>query len=379
MEYISQQEINPLEYWRVLVKRKGLIGIIVGVCFVASVAVSLLLPKTYVSMVSMIPSQLKDSSGILRRVKPISDRWIVILNSRVIEDAVVKRHGLTKVFEVKTTGAASAVLEGMVSVKGSREGIISIRVESKDPQLAADLANTFAGELDKFNKELGLHSGETKMTFVEKRLDKTRRELQKAEDAVKAFRDKNSSIELDNKSRGIITALGSVKGQVMAKELELEVLINYGSANYISNFMVEALMTRLELLHNRLNEFNVWLREDSSSKEGVFILDDVFIHTENTSDLSIQYARLLMDAKIRETFYEFLTQQYKMAITQEAMNVPTMQMLDVARVPKKEIKPNKRRIVVGSTLVALFFAVFLSFLLEYIERIRVEESKRRME
>ncbi|MEK7679919.1 MAG: Wzz/FepE/Etk N-terminal domain-containing protein, partial [Deltaproteobacteria bacterium] len=57
----NTDEINLLEYWGVLVKRKKLIGYIVAGCFAASIILAFILPKKYVSTASIMPPQ-EDSS-----------------------------------------------------------------------------------------------------------------------------------------------------------------------------------------------------------------------------------------------------------------------------------------------------------------------------
>ena len=52
--YVNDDEINLLEYYRVLVKHKVLLGQIVGAAFVLSIIVSLLLPKIYASTASIL-------------------------------------------------------------------------------------------------------------------------------------------------------------------------------------------------------------------------------------------------------------------------------------------------------------------------------------
>ncbi|MFQ5580871.1 MAG: hypothetical protein ACE5FZ_09680, partial [Nitrospiria bacterium] len=47
--YVDEDEINLLDYWRVLMKRKGLLIFIIGTAAIASVIISLLLPKIYAS------------------------------------------------------------------------------------------------------------------------------------------------------------------------------------------------------------------------------------------------------------------------------------------------------------------------------------------
>ena len=95
---------------------------------------------------------------------------------------------------------------------------------------------------------------------------------------------------------------------------------------------------------------------------------DFFIPTMKIPNLTLQYARLLRNAKVQETLYEFLTQQYEMARIQEAKDTPTVQLLDEAKVDKRRIRPQRKRIVLLSTVASGFFALFVVFVLEYLER-----------
>jgi len=115
--YVTDDEINLLDYWRVLVKRKVLIGIIVGVAFVGSIIYSLTLPKIYASTASIFPPQQESSmSGIASQLSgglgslaggflgintPV-DQWLAILKSETIRDAVIQRFDLIKVFKAKS-------------------------------------------------------------------------------------------------------------------------------------------------------------------------------------------------------------------------------------------------------------------------------------
>ena len=85
-------------------------------------------------------------------------------------------------------------------------------------------------------------------------------------------------------------------------------------------------------------------------------------------DLGLQYARLFRDAKIQETLYGLLTQQYELARIQEAKDSPTVQVLDVAKAPEKKTRPKRSLIVLLSTTTAVFLSVFLVFFLEFLDK-----------
>ncbi len=99
-EKIEDDEINLLDYWKVLVKRKLLIAVITGVAVIGSVIYSLTLPKIYTSTTTLLPPQQESTmgSGLLSQlsgglgglaggflgVSAPADLWLAILKSQTI-------------------------------------------------------------------------------------------------------------------------------------------------------------------------------------------------------------------------------------------------------------------------------------------------------
>src|SRR3972149_896202 len=372
----DEDEINLLDYWRVLVKRKLLIGIIVGIAIIFSIIYSLILPEIFASTASIFPPQQEGSlaSGIAAQlpgglgslaggflgINTPAGTWLAILKSETIKDAVINRLDLMKVFEAKTMDDARKTLDGMTKVAKSKDGIISITVEDTNPQRAATVANAFVEELDRINKGVTTTSGKRMRVFVEERLIGVKENLAKAEDAIKGFQERNRAVKLDDQSKTIIEAIGVVKGHLMAKEVELQTLLSYATAK---NPQAEILRTEVNELKERLRELEEGKRipDNPSSK-------DIFIPTTRIPDLALQYARLLREAKIQQTLFELLTQQYEMARIQEAKDTPSLQVLDVAKVPEVRVKPKRRQIVMLSTVAGAFFGVLIAVFMEYIDR-----------
>ena len=69
--------------------------------------------------------------------------------------------------------------------------------------------------------------------------------------------------------------------------------------------------------------------------------------------LGVKYADYYRRAKIQETVFELLTQQYELAKVQEAKEIPSVKVLDPAMVPEKKSFPPRLLIVVMGTLLAL--------------------------
>ncbi len=378
-EKIDEDEINLLDYLRVLVKRKLLVGIIVGIALVGSIIYSLTLPPIYASTASIFPPQQEGgmsgiasqlpgglgalAGGFLGVSTPV-DQWLAILKSEAVKDAIIKRFDLMKVLKAKTMDDAMKAVGGMIKVSKAKEGIISITVEDEDPQRAAAMANAIVEELDRINKGIVTTSGRRMRVFVEERLKGAKNELTASEEAIKGFQEKNRALKLDDQSRAVIEAMGTVKGHLMAKEVELQTLLSYATP---SNPQAEILNTQVKELRERLREL-----EEGKTNPDHPSSKDIFIPTAKIPNLSLQYVRLLRDAKVQQTLYELLTQQYEMARIQEAKDTPTVQVLDEAKVPERRIKPKRRQIVMIATITAAFFGVFIAFFMEYISRTKRE-------
>ena len=223
---MEEDEINLLDYWRVLVKRKLLIGIIVGAAFAGSIIYSLTLPPIYASTASIFPPQQEGSmsgmasqlsgglgalaGGFLGVSTPVY-QWLAILKSQAIKDAIINRFDLMKVLKAKTLDDARNTVAGMIKVSKAKEGIISITVEDKDPQRAATLANALVEELDRFNKGIVTTSGRRMRVFVEERLKGAKDELRNSEEAIRGFQERNRALKLEDQSRAVIEAMGTVK------------------------------------------------------------------------------------------------------------------------------------------------------------------------
>lgn len=377
-DVIEEDEINLIDYWRVIYKRRKMIGIIVGVAFVSSIIVSLLLPKKYTSTASILPPVQESSmaSSIINQLpgglgglagsflgaSTPADVWMAILKSQTIKDAIIDRFNLLKVFEVDILDDARNKLDSMVSINKSKEGVISISVEDTDPKRAAAIADAYVEELDRINKGMAMTAGRRMRMFVEKRLKEAKDELARVEEKLKTFQVQNRAFQLDAQSKAIIETIGTVKGELMAKEIELQTLLSYATPN---NPQAELLKTQIDELKKKLKELEEGKKISNNPSHS-----DIFIPTSKIPDLALQYARLLRDAKIQQTLYELLTQQYEMARIQEAKDTPTVQVLDEAKVPEKRSKPQRKLIVILSTFTAIFISIFFAFFLEYIEQMR---------
>ncbi|MBI5453428.1 MAG: hypothetical protein HY956_02255 [Deltaproteobacteria bacterium] len=360
-------------YLETVKRHKKLIAAIVGATFILSTIVSLLLPKVYTSTASILPPQQEATlgasmiasqipagmggalSGFLGLKSP-ADLWVGILNSQTVKDEIIKRFDLRVAYGEEKIEDARKALDKKVSVSKTKEEIILVSVDDEDPEVAARMANAFVEELDRINKQVVMSSGKRMRIFIEKRLLEAKDELGRIENEMKTFMETNRAVKLDEQSRVIIEAVGSIKGQLMAKELELQTLLSYAAP---TNPQVEILQTQVKQLKEQMRE----LDEGGGQK-------DLFVPTSNIPRLTARYTTLLRDAKIQETLFELLTQQFEMAKIQESKDSPIIQALDYAKPPEKKSKPKRALIIVTATFASLLLSILLVFSIQGLDRLR---------
>ncbi len=364
-KYDKEEYIDLLAYWRLFAIRKKLIVAVTSVAFVLSVSLSFILPKVYAAKASILPPQqdssltsiLQSSSlgslaGGLLGAKSQSDLWVGILSSQTVMDAVIERFKLRELYSTDTIEDTRKKLSKSVLIEKSQDEIISVTVEDEDPRRAADMANAFVEELDKVNGGSVTTSGQRMRVFVEKRLKDARGDLAAIEDQVKTFQEKYGAVKIDDQAKVVMEAMGEIKGEIIAKEVQLQTLLSYATQ---SNPQVQVLKTELAEFRARLKEL-----ENGTASNGIFL------PTSKIPEISVKYVRLLRDAKVQETLFELLTQQYELARLQEASDSSTVQFLDYAKPPEKKSKPKRSLIVLAGIFSGFFGSTGYVFFKDFL-------------
>jgi len=237
------------------------------------------------------------------------------------------------------------------------------------------MANAYVNELDRMNRIVNITEGHRKRVFLEKRLREVRKDLSNAETALKEFQETYKLVAIEEQARVAIEGAAKIKGELIAAQTELEVLKQFGT-----NKQKEAIM-----LKAKIAELNNQLAKIETGNPGKDILK---IHREGKEEsnfyipfnelpaLGMQLVRLMREAKLQEKVFELVTSQHELAKIEEAKDVNTIQILDSAVPPDKKSSPKRSLIVILSTILFFFFAVFLAFILEYLDRLKREDEDR---
>lgn len=380
----DDEEVTLLDYWRVVRKR---IGLIVGLCLVSIVATmgySLLSPKIYESTVTILAPDERGGRGFglasalassqlmqtvsgfsIPSLTPQRDIFVSILKSRTMGQDVVERFKLQERYEARFLSDAIRRLQSATAVSLSKDGIITVRVEETDPQLAADIANFYVANLDAMLARFGVTEASKQRAFIAERLAETERELRRAEEALRQFQETNKVIALQEQAKGAVEAAAQLKGEIMASEVQLEVMRNFATD---ANPEVVKLKRRIEETKRHLAQMQYgkgWTLPAENRNPGE-PRKEIHVPFAQVPELGVELARLTRDLKVQETVYTLLTQQLEQAKIAQARDMPTVQVLDAAVQADRKSKPKIKLNMAIAGVTSLFVGIFLAFLLEYL-------------
>jgi uncharacterized protein involved in exopolysaccharide biosynthesis len=374
LEVLSQEPSETAVQWlRLLWERRRLLvrSAVAGLLF--GTLIAFLLPKRFESTTELMPPDNQSSSGMammaavaaktssglgavagdLLGVKSSGALFIGILRSRTVEDRLIERFDLKKVYGARLEEAARRRLGENTSISEDRKsGIISITVTDGDPKRAAAIAQAYVSELDRLVAQLSTSSARRERIFLEERLKTVQLDLEIAERDFSQFASKNSAIDIKEQGRAMVEAAAALEGQLIAAKSELESLKQIYTDN---NVRVRATQARIAELQNQLEKIGG--KGESTTSASSAQGDPLYPSIRKLPLLGVAFADLYRRTKVQEMVFEALTQQYELAKVQEAKETPSVKVLDDARVPERKSFPPRLMIMTLCTFVALAGAV----------------------
>jgi len=252
-----------------------------------------------------------------------------------------------------------------VKVKTSlREPTISVSIQSNDPILAADLTNSYVVALDKYNRTSAVTSAQRLRKYVEKRLEAVDRELEQSQEKLRNFQEKNRAISISKQTEATLEVLSRLEAQRVALEVEKAGKQKFFKGPHIE---IEGLKAQIDALEKNINRLT-YSKESKVPVEREKGRIEFYIPLTRIPALNFGESRLLMNVKAKTAVVNMLTTQLEQAKLEETKDVPTINILDWAKPPRRHIKPNLKLNVILSVVVSVFIGIFLVFFIEFIHR-----------
>jgi tyrosine-protein kinase Etk/Wzc len=368
-------EARVLDLLIVLSRRKRLILYTTLATAAAAAIVALLVPNRYTATATILPPQQNQSLaasmiGQLGALGPMAamaqkdlglrsanDLYVGMLHSRTVEDDLIRRFDLLRVYREHKMSDARRELEAASTVAIGKEGFVTISVQDEDRGRAPQIANAYVEELRQLTQALAVTEAGQRRLFFERQLEQAKNNLVDAEQALKETELKTGLIQLDGQAKAIIDSVVRLRALIAAKEVELRGTRLFSTEQNPDVRLGEEQLSglRTELAH----------LEKQSASPG-----DVEVPTGSVPEAGLQYVRKLRDLKYSETIFEMLAKQNEAARLDEAKTAAVIQVLDPAIVPDRKSSPRRSLIIVSATLLGFFASALYVLLAEILQRAR---------
>lgn len=364
------EEINILDYWRVIKNNRRLI---IGGTFLVVLAagvVSLLLPRIYLAEASILPPAKENRVGLLSALSAlpmggqmlplmgqsgIGGYYLPILKSRTVAVQIIRELELIKKYEAENMEEAVKYLEKASQLTQDKEGPIRIAVQAKSDDLAARIANTYIKALQDYIDQNTVFEARQNRIFIEGQLTETKEKLHQAEEALKAFQEEKGTVSISEEVTEVIKAAAELKARIAALEVQIGVMSSYTSPDH-----PDVVKKRLEI--QELSKQYGLLEHGGKDRSGVSLAD--------VPAVGLEFARLKREVIVQETLFKLLSEEYERARIAEAKEAPQVQILDSAVPPAKKYKPKVALNIFIAMITGLFLTTFLAFFQEYLRKIR---------
>ena len=226
-----------------------------------------------------------------------------------------------------------------VSEKGKDSGIISIRLQHPDPNMAARILNAVANNYLRQNVERKGEEAEQTLRYLQKQLPSLRGKLEAAEARLNAYRTSQGSADLMQETQILLQ-----------KSAELEALrLKLAQER-------EQLLQRFQPSHPTVQALDAQVRDVDRNRA------ELDLEVADLPETQQELLRLTRDVEVNTELYTSLLNSAQQLEVAKAGTVGNVRIVDYAGEPRRPVKPQRTLILALSVLLGLMLGVMAVFL-----------------
>jgi len=271
-------------------------------------------------------SQLGNSA---LNLKDPTDLFVGILNSRTIIDGLIEKYDLLNYYGISNKYSLRKKLNDATKIRVGKDGIVTILVNDKSREKAADIANAYVKEFYSFTR-------------------------------------------LSGQDQAIVQAAAELQAQISARKIQLKTMSVYATPNNPDYRLVanelRNLEDQLKGLQNENKNVLSDLQDDPSSSSSPFV------NISNAPDALLEHTRRKRDVAYWETIVLLLGKYNEFGKIDERRDMSLFQVLDHAIPPEEKSSPRTKVNVILTLVGTGFLALMWVLVTEYIKERRRRSS-----
>ncbi len=275
-----------------------------------------------------------------------SDIYLGLLASRTLQDDVIQHLDLMKVYGTTLHVDAENALAGASSFALTKNSLITVSVRANEPQLAADIANTYLDALYRLNGDMLKSGSSHREDFLKQQVADQKILVDKAEDDLKETQIRTGVTLPTGEASAALSTTTNLQAQIDAANARIAGLLTGATE---ANPEVIAARNELRQLQAEL------ARQQSAASSGGIA------GNRQIPALTLELAQKTREAALRTSVYESLVQQYERARLSAIDPGSQLQIVDRAVVPERKAGPAKKQYVVYGFLLGLIGGLLFLF------------------
>jgi tyrosine-protein kinase Etk/Wzc len=356
----------------IVAKRKFFILKFVGITAIVTLATVWFWPKSFTASAKIMPPQQTQSMAVAAMTSQLGplaalgsslglrnpgDVYVSMLRSETVANNLIDRFSLMSVYKSDLRMDTQKKLKGRTEVNLAKDGIITVSVDDRSPELAAELANGYIEELEKLTKKLAVTEAGKRRLFYEGEVKAELDELSKAELGLKQTQEKTGIIALEGQAKVVIESVASLRATVTALQIQVQTLQSFATPENPDLIKAEKELAAAQAQLSRMEK-------NPGNKS---ILD---MPVSAMPAAGLEYLRKYREVKYHESLFTLLARQHEAARIDEGKDAVIIQELDKATPPERKSSPHRAIILLIAVILATIIAVMLAFFMESVERAR---------
>lgn len=293
-------------------------------------------------------------------IKNSGDLFVGILGSQSVQDDLIKKFNLWKVYHDHKWENARHDLAKKSDISADRKsGIITIEVTDHSAKRAAAMAQEYVSALNNVVTHVKTSSAHRERVFLQQRLAQVSTDLESAEKAFGEFASKNTALDIKEQGRAMISAGAELQGEMIAAQTELQGLRQIYTDNNIRVRATEARITELQSELAKMGGVPGGTQGPANERTASQQNGQLYPSLRQLPLLGVTWADLYRRAVVQEKVFETLTQEYELAKVEEVKETPSVKVLDDAQVPQKGFPPRFWFVFVGTILGVIAGTLFV--------------------
>jgi tyrosine-protein kinase Etk/Wzc len=344
--------VSPYFVLAALTAKRKLVIAFTLAFFILGVLACLLL-RPYYTAITVLPPNDNNSglSGLAGGATVLAlgghstgELYVKLLESTTIADALIAEFHLEQVYKLKKVSLTRRALTARTTViLDEKSNLITISVTDKNAQRSSDLANGYVTQYQKLSAHLAISEASRKRAFFGQQLLASKNNLADAEERLANIQKQTGFLAPDSQTQALISSAANLRAQVAVKQVQIEAMRNYATAENPQMQQAETELSGLEaqlgtLEHSDVGGANSLILPKNAVQNG-----------------GVEYIRGLRDVKYYETLYDMLARQLEAARLEEAREGNGIEVVDPAIPPDRKSGP-KRSLILAGSLVFGFLA-----------------------